>query len=261
MSTLGSFAEALLAAEPVCPPGLTAWNGSAPEKRFAVYRNNVIVGLVDALADSFPVAQALVGEEFFRAMAREFARRFPPLSPVLALYGDGFAEFIESFPPARTLPYLNDVARLELLRVRAWHAADADPIDMADLSALLSDPENLPEACFALHPSLSLLASRHAIVSLWAAHQEDSVAEALAAVDPGKGEVAMICRKGLEVEIRRIDDGDGLFLARLQEGTPVGKAMAQASAACGHFDPANALALLLQAGAITGITIPRRTHP
>jgi len=251
------FAAALLAAAPACPPGLVSWNGSDPAARFAVYRNNVIVGLVDALADSFPVSQALVGEEFFRAMAREFVCASPPCSPVMALYGEGYPEFIETFPPATGLPYLADVARLELLRVQAWHAADADAIKEADVATLVADPESLPEARFTLHPSLSLLASRHAIVSLWAAHQAESAATALAAVDPALAETALVCRKGLEVEIYRLAAGPAAFIALLQQAASFGEAVAGAFAADAQFDPPATLALLLRAGAITGITISR----
>ncbi len=71
MSTHAAFAEALLDPAAPCPPGLTSWNGSDPAQRFAIYRNNVIVGLIDALADTYPVTEELVGEAFFRAMARE----------------------------------------------------------------------------------------------------------------------------------------------------------------------------------------------
>ena len=78
MSTQTAFAAALL--DPGLPPveGLRAWNNSDPARRFAVYRNNVLVSLVDALADTFPVVQELVGAAFFRAMARVFALANPP---------------------------------------------------------------------------------------------------------------------------------------------------------------------------------------
>lgn len=68
------FAAALLDPARPAPAGLTSWNGSDPAQRFAVYRNNVTVSLIDALADTFPVVQALVGVDFFRTMAREFVR-------------------------------------------------------------------------------------------------------------------------------------------------------------------------------------------
>lgn len=174
-----AFADALLARDFDCPPGLRTWNGSDPARRFAVHRNNIIVSLVDALADTFPVVQAMVGTEFFRAMAREFVFVRPPSSPVLAHYGEGFAEFVEGFEPAACLPYLPDLARLELLRVEVYHA---------------------------LHPIERVLRSRYAVVSLWAAHQADDVDAALAQVDPDVAETACVLRCGLDVLVIRMGE-------------------------------------------------------
>jgi hypothetical protein len=254
------FADALLATDGGCPPGLTTWNGSAPERRFAVYRNNVVVGLIDALADSFPVTQALVGEEFFRAMAREFVRAAPPRSPVLALYGDGFGDFIDSFTPVAALPYLADLARLEYLRVLAFHAADASPLTQEALGGVLADEAALPLARFALHPSLFVLASAHAVVSLWAAHQAESDARQLAGLDTTRAESALVCRRELAVEAFRIAPGAACFIAALTRDASLGAAVEQALARDADFDLAATLALLLRAGAIVGITTPRRTQ-
>ena len=98
MSSQSAFAAALLNPDLPCPGGLTTWNGSDPELRFAVYRNNVTVSLIDALADTFPVVQALVGEEFFRAMARVFAQANPPRSRLMAYYGDTLRRLCGLFP-------------------------------------------------------------------------------------------------------------------------------------------------------------------
>ncbi len=62
MNSQTTFAQALLNPDLPCPGGLTSWNGSDPAQRFAVYRNNVMVSLIDALADSYPGLQELVGE-------------------------------------------------------------------------------------------------------------------------------------------------------------------------------------------------------
>ena len=256
MSSQQIFADALLAAEAVCPPGLTTWNGSAPEKRFAVYRNNVVVSLIDALADSFPVTQELVSEDFFRAMARQFVRAQPPRSPVLALYGAGFAEFIEAFPAAAGLPYLADVARLELLRVQAWHAADAEPLSADKIGRLLDDAEALPDARFTLHPSLRLLRSRHAVVSLWTAHQSESAAAALARVDPAIAETALVRREGLEVEISAIAQGAAVFIDLLRHGTAFGQAAQQALHVDSRFELAATLGMLIRGGVIASVTTP-----
>ena len=251
------FAGSLLAVQASCPPGLTAWNRSDPARRFAVYRNNVMVSLIDALADTFPVTQALVGEEFFRAMAGAFARDNPPRSPVMAHYGAGFAGFIEEFPPAAGLPYLADVARLELLRVEAYHAAEAQAVSPEAIALLLADPGHLPSVRFTLHPSLRILESRHAVVSLWAAHQDEDIDSALAAVAAALPESALLLRSGLEVETYRVAAGTASFIRHLQEGRGLGTAVEFALAVDADFDMAAALSLLIRAGAISGITQPR----
>jgi hypothetical protein len=250
------FAHALLAAEPIFPPGLTAWNGSDPGRRFAIYRNNVIVSLIDALADTYPVTQELVGEEFFRAMARLFVQGNPPRSRILAFYGKGLADFIEAFTPAAAVPYLADVARLEMLRVSAYHAADAMPLAPETIAGLLEDAAGLPEARITLHPSLGVLSSRHAVVSLWAAHQAADVAAALAAVDPDNAEAALVLRAGLDVEISRIPDGAAIFIMHLRQDATFGHAAEQALAADDAFDLAATLGMLIRGGTITTMTIP-----
>src|SRR5689334_8738140 len=106
------FAESLLASSRPMPPGLVGPDGEPSPKRFAVYRNNVVVGLVDALRGNFPAVCRIVGEEFFRALARAYATRHPPASPVLLDYGGGFPDFIATFEPAAPLPYLADVAKI-----------------------------------------------------------------------------------------------------------------------------------------------------
>ena len=122
-SDQASFAEALLDPERRVPDGVTSHTHPAPAKRFAVYRNNVVVSLIDALATRFPAAQRIVGEEFFRAMAGVFARAHPPRSPLMMTYGEDLPAFIETFAPAAELPYLADVARLEAARTRAFQTS------------------------------------------------------------------------------------------------------------------------------------------
>ena len=112
LTTQSEFAAALIDPGLAVPEGLAAWNGPKPARRFGVYRNNVAIGLIGALASRFPAAERIVGREFFAAMAHEFIRLHPPRSPLLLAYGDDFPDFIESFEPAREITYLADVMRL-----------------------------------------------------------------------------------------------------------------------------------------------------
>src|SRR5467141_1834386 len=160
------FADALLDANRPIPHGITAHNATVPARRFAVYRNNVAVGLVKALKSRFPVVEKIVGEEFFAGMARVFVMKRPPRSPLLATYGDEFAAFIAAFEPARELAYLADVARLEAARTRAYHATDATPVDVGQLAAL--DAYTVGGIRVDMHPSTEIVRSPHPIVTIWA---------------------------------------------------------------------------------------------
>ena len=237
------FARALLDPALPPPPGLVSFNGSDPHQRFAVYRNNVVVSLVDALAARFPVVLALVGEDFFRAMARVFVGQHLPRSPLMAEYGEEFPAFIAGFAPAAGLPYLTDVAALEAARTRAYHAADAVALGPADFAGIAQ--EALPDLVVESHPSVQIIVSRFAIVSLWAAHQGTlDIGE----VDPLTPEDALVVRPRLDVEVSRLMPGAAGFLQHLASGKRLGEAAAEAVGAHPAFDVAGAFQLLLATG-------------
>src|SRR4029077_18278227 len=87
-------------------------NGKA-EKRYNVYRNNVTVSLIDALAAVFPATQHITGVDFFRAMTRFHIRATPPTSPLLFEYGRDFPDFIDSYEYAKPTLWLGGVGREE----------------------------------------------------------------------------------------------------------------------------------------------------
>lgn len=247
-----AFAAALWDAEQAPPKGLRSWNGGDTAKRFAVHRNNCIAGLTQALAEGFPVLRRLVGDEFFFAMARLFVCAQPPRSPVLALYGDGLAAWLAGFAPAASLPYLPDMARLEHARTCAFHAADAAPLAAEALARQLASPDGLAGLRFVLHPSLGLVASPWAVLSLWQAHQEPDEA-AIAEVDLDQPEAAMLLREGDEVLLRSLPAATAAFVRALEQGQALGPAAAAAGQGPGGeaFDLAATLGLLIQCGAIT----------
>ena len=123
----------------------------ARQPGFAVYRNTVMKGCIDALQANFPAIVGLVGEEWFRAAAAVHAREQPPQLPMLAMYGETFADFLATFAPAQDYPYLPDVARLDRLWGEAHAAPDAPSLCASDLSRL--SPGQLAGATLAPHPA------------------------------------------------------------------------------------------------------------
>jgi len=223
------------------PPGVTAVAPDEAERRFAVYRNNVAVGLIDALTSRFPVICRLVGEEFFAAMARIYAEADRPRSPVLSEWGEGFARFLAAFPPLGAYPYMADVARIEFARGRAFHAADAECLSPADLAG--ADPASLH---LVLHPSVAVLRLTTPAVSIWAANQPGALPLPL----PAGSETALILRdRSFDVPVRAILKGDTDLLEALAAGQSLAEAAVCAQRAEPGHDPGPILLYLMQAGA------------
>ena len=220
-----------------------------------IYRNNYRGNLQDALAAAYPVVEQIVGAEFFSMLARNFIEHHPSRSGNLHNYGAELAPFLATFPPAQSLPYLADVARLEHARSRACHAADA-PVLTAEAAApaLASGPRS-GELRLVCHPSCCLFGSSHAVVSLWAAHQVAGE-PSLAAIDLWQPEAALVLRPGLDVHVLPLTPGVAAFVAALLQQARLAQAAALATAADPGFDLAAALCLLMAQGALTAITLP-----
>ena len=233
------FADALLSATTPVPSCLKGAGVKKADRRFAVYRNNVTSGLIEALSARFPVVKRLVGDEFFSALARAYVLREPPFSPLLIHYGETFPAFIADFEPAKPLPYLADVARLEYARGRAYHAADTEPLPREAFAALAE--EKIGATRVRLHPSVSILSSPYPVLSIWKANQADAVMP----VQDWSAETVLVARPFLEVETLPLGAGTGTFLAILQSGATIAEAAEAASAAAPSSSPADGLATLI----------------
>lgn len=241
MSPLDAFAAAILSPELPPPVGLVTRGGPVDPLRFAVYRNNVHVALVGALAARFPVARRLVGEAFFAALARLYVGAHKPTSPVLMRYGDGLPEFTAGFPPAAGLPYLPDLIRLEIAWSEAYHAADAEPLTLADL-AQISAPA-LPAQRFPAHPATRLVISPWPVGSIWQAHRQEPVPP----LSLSDGESVLVTRPDADVQLRVLPTNDAGFVASLLAGACIAKAAATAPPS----DAGSALVGLVAAGAFS----------
>lgn len=225
------------------PAGITAVDPDEIGRRFAVYRNNVAVSLSEALAKRFLVIRRLVGEEFFAAMAHVYAESHRPTSPVIHEWGEGFADFLDAFPPLAGYPYMADVARIEYARGVAFHAADGTPA--APDSFLGADPSRLH---LTLHPSVQVLRLRHPAVSIWAQNQPGRTPQAMTLTG---AQIALIVRdRAFEVPVFAIGEGDAAMIEHIRLGASLTAAAELAQWAQADHDPQPLIVRLTQTGAI-----------
>lgn len=248
------FAEALLDPQRPAPGSLAPSGDVRPERRFAVYRNNVAVGLISAIEARFPAVQRIVGDEFFAGLARAYASAHPPRSALMMTYGDDFADFVETAPGLEDLPYLADVARVEAARTRAYHAADADPLGREAFAAL--DPQAFGDLSIALHPSVEIVRSAHPVVTIWAMNAGEAP---LGPIADWRGQDALVARPGMEVTVRRLPAGAAALIAALARGASFAEAASEAADETDDFDLTQNLVGLIDTGLAVGLSDTART--
>lgn len=238
------------------PEGLFSGTDRLVSSRFDIYRNNVREGLIGALAVRYPVTERLVGRTFFSGMAEAFISHHPPRSPVLLEWGDELADFVEGFEPASGLPYLPDVVRLEAARTRSYHAADIAPLQAESYAGLA--PDILPSVVLDPHPAMSLLRSSHPVATIWLENREGAVP---GPIRDWRGEDVLITRPAMNVELRLLPPGCAAFIGALAAGSAMAESLEVGIADCPTFDPAGALAIIIQSGSFSACHIQKEvTH-
>jgi hypothetical protein len=184
----------------------------------AVYRNTVARGAVEALRANYPVVEQIIGGDMFEAVAAEYSAACPPHSPVLALYGRDFADWIESQQWGGDVPYLADVARVERLRVESLFAADAEPV------AGLHARSDFAALKLGLHPATRFAWLMTPAMSIWLAHQQPIEA----AIEPEwKAEGALFVRPTpFVMHTPRIGRAAHRLLCGIRLGETVGESLA-----------------------------------
>jgi Putative DNA-binding domain len=253
------FASSLLDPHGPVPAFLTSSSGINDPRRYTVYRNNVAVSLIRALAANFPSIERLLGEEFFTAMAHEFLTANPPRSKLMFEYGAEFPAFLEAFGPARPYPYLADVARLEIFWREAFHETNAPVLDGAALAVV--SPDEFPHVTFIKHPATRILTSTFAAGSIFAANRKPAE---VASIDPAIPETVLVTRPLYDCEVRILEPGDDEFFSGLLDGNSIKTAVEAAYTVAPLFDLPAAIGMLIASGTFSATLShdndPRRTE-
>lgn len=228
------FSDIMLDRENVieAPPGdflaLFAAGEIPLSERLKVYRNNIVGSLSEALRMNFSAVEDLTGKEFFTAMARNFILSSPPHEGDINEYGAGFDEFIASYTPAKGLPYLADVARLEIAVNAAYFAPDDAAMTAAELS-----PENLH---LQLRRSAQLVESKFPVSAIrrFCLNKNRGADEVLDI--SGGGEKLLVLRPELKIMIIELNDAEYDFLKSIAGGVETATALEETLGRHPNFD-------------------------
>lgn len=226
--------------EPRRPDGIFAAPG------FAVYRNTWLKALIDALDANYPTVAMLLGAKQFEIIATAYARRYQPDTPVLALYGDRFPDFLIQVQIANDIPYLRDVAALDRLWTESLFAPDAPALDAAFIGSL--DPHTLSALRPSVHPAARIARFETPAVTIWQAHHEEDGFDQL---EPDwRAECALVTRRSVAVEVHTIGDAEHELLRLIQEGNTLAAAVDRTAQDFPDADLSGSLSLIFSTGAL-----------
>jgi hypothetical protein len=242
--------------EPAVRP-LFKGDAQLAEQRFALYRGNLSGTWDKTLIAAYPVLQALVGEEFFSALARAYGLAYPSQMGDLNQFGARFSDFLRDFAHVAQYPYFPDMAKLEWALHCAHYAENATALHPAELAQW--SPQLLDEAHLTFHPACRLIASDWAVVQLWHAHQADSaaaVAEAAFPPEIAQSSFGLIARPHWKATVLPLTQSAYAALSALQQGLSVGAALDAALEVDAKFDLGAGLQQWLAHGIFVAIQLP-----
>lgn len=211
-----------------------------------VYRNNIFFSLAKALKTTYPVVHRLVGDEYFSALAKAYIQQEPSTSENLADYGQHFPQFLLSFIPAKSYPYLSEVAQLEWAYHEVFHAEEPCPLD-------LNKFKTIPETAhfkikFILAPTCRFFAFTFPVLKIWQMCQNENQDEQVDIDQPGEN--ILVARRQLKITFEKITAGEFAFLSAFKQKNDFRNACAQAWQIEPEFDVSTCLQQHLLKGTI-----------
>ena len=225
-------------------------SGARAAQGLSAYRANAAALADRALGAVFGTVKAMLGDEDFKHLAREFWRAHPPQRGDLGEWGQQLPAWLQAHTALDEWPWLGDCARLDLALHQCERAADAE-LDVASLGLMeTADPDDLR---IVLMPGTAAWSSRWPLATIHRAHAlrtgagagaEAGFADVRAALAEQRGEHVLVTRTGWRARVQAIEPSTLAWTQLLLDETPLGTALQRAEG----FDFAEWLATALREG-------------
>lgn len=206
---------------PTLPVLLHSQASEPGEVRLKVYSDGYLGRFHESLKEAYEAVRHLLGEGTFISAAEAYAREFPSQEYNLSLAGRHFPEFLKKWEGAQAFPFLPNLAELEWLIVRSFHAFDEEP---AGLEQLQSIPEEQYEhLVLAFQHSVALKTSDWPLLDLWKARK--TPVEEIKIDITNRPQNILIFRRGEDVFCHLLETGPFVLLQQLLAGHCLGDAL------------------------------------
>ncbi len=201
---------------------LNPQRGVPGEARLAVYADGYLARTREALAEVYEAVQHVAGEASFSELARAYAAQRPSREYNLTFIGADLPAFLAGHPLTQRLPFLPDLATLEWLVCRAFHAFDQPPLVPATLAGRPLDAWARTRLRF--QPSVGVAASPWPILDIWDARRQ--LRSAINVPIDGRPQSVLVFRDALQTRCELLEPAQHAVLSRLLQGQTLGEACA-----------------------------------
>lgn len=214
-------------------------DGGAPGCRglLRIYQQAYTARLTAALRDNVGVLPRVMGDEAFDALALAYIDAHPSQRPSIRWFGHRLPAFMALRDDLVPHPAIVDLAAMEWALRDAFDAADAEPLESADLAAVPA--EDWPSLVFRPMPGLTLLPLQWNVGPVWRALQADGQDVELPEPD-ALDHTLLIWRRGLTPQWRALDPLDASLLCDAIDGRPFAALCERLADASGSLDEATA---------------------
>ena len=204
---------------------LNPQRGTPGETRLAVYAEGYVARIRESLAEVYEAVQHVLGKRAFAELACGYAQRHPSHDYNLSLVGRHLPEFLRTSALAQRLPFLPDLAALEWLVYRAFHAVEQAPLDPSRLVKL--PPEEWDQARLTFQPAVGVVASAWPILDIW--ETRTRVRSEINIDLANRPQRVLVFRQQLQVRCELLDEPQSLLLDGLLKGQTLGAVCAALS--------------------------------
>lgn len=186
--------------------------------RLDVYRATARSVHVSVLSSIYPVCLKILGNDYFKLIAKKYFIAYPSSNPDLNNYGEHFANYLAELASQRDelseYLYLSDLAKLEWCLHAAYYSKDNDPLDIEQFQNQCAQLGG--EIRFDLAYGIELLKSEYPITTIWQQHQDDVELVQVKAIE--QSELICVYRENYQAVYKLLDEGTYKLMNMINKG-------------------------------------------
>jgi hypothetical protein len=191
--------------------------------RLAVYVNGFPARIREAIAESFPAVEHVVGESSFTQLTHRYIAREPFSSYSLNDAGAALTSFLGDDELTLRFPFLPDLAGLEWEIALAFHAREEEAVNPAELVDW--SPDDWEKAVFRFQPSVGVLRSDWPVRDIW--ERRDTPLDQIDVDVTNRPQNVLVTRNGLQIQCTLLSTEEALAVEALLQGQRLGRVIEQ----------------------------------